>query len=139
MKNLVMMIGLLLIGTATYAQRTADTTPEMRAQRQTKRLSEQLTLDADQEKKIYALELTRAQKMSEMREAQDQSQDARQRMKSANEDYQKNLTELLTADQKTKYSAMQAEMRERRGQGRGEMKRDSTKQESKKRSHGPRK
>ncbi len=133
------MIGLLLLGTATYAQRGGgDATPEMRAQRQTKRLSGQLTLDADQEKKVYALELTRAQKMGEMREAQDKSKDARQRMKSASDDFEKSLSEILTTDQKTKYSTMQAEMREGRGQNRGEMKKDSSKTKEK-RSRGPRK
>lgn len=137
MKNVIMMIGLLLVGTATYAQRGGDATPEMRAQRQTKNLSKQLTLDADQEKKVYALQLTRAQKMQEMREAQDQSGDARQRMKSANDDFQQSLNEILTADQKTKYSTMQTEMRQTRGQRKGEMQKDSS-NTKRKRSRGPR-
>lgn len=138
MKNVLIMIGLLLVGTATFAQRTSDATPELRAQRQTKNLSKQLTLDADQEKKIYALQLTRAQKMQEIHEAGDQSRDARPRIKSINDDFQQSLNEILTADQKTKYSTMQTEMRQTRGQRKGEMQKDSS-DTKRKRSRGPRK
>lgn len=131
-----MMIGLLLLGTVSYAQRgSGDVTPEKRAERQTKMMAEKLDLSADQQKQIYALQLARTQKMQEMREAQDQSRDARQRMKSANDDFEKSMGAILTADQKTKYEAIQAEMREgRRG---GNMKQDSTRTKRKK-SRGPR-
>ncbi len=139
----MMMIGLMLLATATYAQRGGNNaTPEMRAERQTKRLSEQLSLDADQQKKVYALELARVQKMQEMREAREESIDARQRTRSANEDYQKSLGDILNADQKVKLSAMQAEMRENRGRSRGgdrtDMPSDSTQKKRTKRSRGPR-
>lgn len=134
MKN-VMIMGLLLLGTVSYAQRGSnDVTPEKRAERQTKMMAEKLDLSAEQQKQIYALQLVRTQKMQEMRKAQDQSRDARQRMKSANDDFQKSMQEILTADQKTKYEAMQAEMREGR---QGGMKQDSTRTRGK-RSRGPR-
>ena len=139
MKNVVMMMGLILLGTAAFAQRGGgDATPEKRAERQTKMMTEKLDLSADQQKQVYALQLTRTQKMQEMRAAQDQSADARDRMKSANDDFQKSLDGILTADQKTKYEAMQAEMREgRQGGGNGSMKKDSTQTKGKK-SRGPR-
>lgn len=137
MKNVVMMMGLMLLGTAAFAQRGGgDMTPEKRAERQTKMMAEKLDLSADQQKQIYALQLTRTQKMQEMRESQDQSADARARMKSANDDFQKSLDGILTADQKTKYEAMQVEMREGRRGGSG-MKQDSTQTKGKK-SRGPR-
>ena len=135
MKN-VMMMGLMLLGTAAFAQRGGgNATPEKRAEHQTKMMAEKLDLSADQQKQVYALQLTRTQKMQEMREAQDQSRDARQRMKSANDDFKQSMETILTADQKTKYEAMQTEMGEgRRGGG---MKQDSTRTKGKK-SRGPR-
>ncbi len=129
------MMGLLLLGTAGFAQRGADVTPEKRAERQTKMMAEKLDLSADQQKQVYALQLTRTQKMQEMREARDESKDARDRMKSANDDLQKGLDGILTADQKVKYETMQAEMREgRRGSG---PKKDAPQKKGKK-SRGPR-
>lgn len=136
-----MMMGLMLLGTAAFAQRGgSDVTPEKRAERQTKMMTEKLALSADQQKQVYALQLTRTQKMQEMRASQDKSADARDRMKSANDDFQKSMDGILTADQKTKYDTMQAEMREgRRGGGQqgGQMKKDSTEKKGKK-SRGPR-
>ena len=137
----MMMMSLLLLGTVSYAQRGgSDVTPEKRAERQTNMMAEKLDLTADQQKQVYALQLTRTQKMQQMRGAQDQSADARDRMKSANDDFQKGLEGILTADQKVKYESMQAEMREGRrgGGGGGQMKKDSTQTKGKK-SRGPRK
>ncbi len=135
MKN-VMMMGLLLLGTTSYAQRGGGgVTPEKRAERQTKMMAEKLDLSADQQKQIYALQLARTQKMQEMREARDESREARDQMKSANDEFQKNMGTILTPDQKVNYEAMQAEMREgRRG---GDMRKDST-QTKRKKSRGPR-
>ena len=99
-------------------------------------MAERLDLTADQRKQVYALQLTRTQKMQEMREAQDQSADARARMKSANDDFQKGVEGILTTEQKEKYQAMQAEMRDgRRG---APMQQDTTKGKQRKKSRGPR-
>lgn len=134
MKN-VMIMGMMLLGTVAFAQRGGgDVTPEKRAERQTKMMAEKLDLSADQQKQVYALQLTRTQKMQEMREAKDQSADARDRMKSFNDDFEKSLGLILTADQKPKYEAMQAEMRNGR---KGGMEQDSTRTNGKK-SRGPR-
>lgn len=131
-----MIMGMMLLGTAAFAQRGGgDVTPEKRAERQTKMMAERLDLSADQQKQIYALQLTRTQKMQEMRESQDQSADARARMKSANDDFEQSMGAILTADQKTKYEAMQAKMREgRRG---GSTEKDAAPKKGKK-SRGPR-
>ncbi|MFB9296113.1 DUF4890 domain-containing protein [Persicitalea jodogahamensis] len=132
MKN-VMMMGMILLGTAAFAQRGGgDVTPEKRAERQTAMMSEKLGLSADQQKQVYALQLTRTQKMQEMREAQDQSADARARMKSANDDFEKSLGAILNADQKVKYEAMQAEMRQGRRGGSMEKGKDSSEKKGKK-------
>lgn len=135
MKNVMMMIGLLLLSAVGYAQRgSGDSTPEKRAERQTKIMAEKLDLSADQQKQFYTLQLAHTQKMQEMRGAQNQSRDSRQEMKSANNDFQKSIQEVLTDDQKPKYETMQAEMREGRRSG---MKQDSTRTKGKG-SRGPR-
>lgn len=112
------MMGLLVLGTASYAQRGdgngRNSTPEMWAERQTKMMTEKLSLSEDQQKQVYALNLTRDQKMQEIRQAQN-----RQQMKTANEDFQKNLTAILTPEQAKKYNEMKAEVRTKRGQGQG--------------------
>ena len=112
----MIMLGLLVLGTASYAQRGGgnggNATPEVRAERQTKTMTEKLGLSEDQQKKVYTLQLARAQKMQELREAQN-----RDGMKTANEDFQKNLAAILTPEQAKKYEEMEAEMRAQRGQG----------------------
>lgn len=111
-----MMLGLLVLGTTSYAQRGGgnggNATPEVRAERQTTMLTEKLGLSEDQQKKVYTLQLARMQKMQELREAQN-----RDGMKTANEDFQKNMAAILTADQAKKYEEMEAETRANRGQG----------------------
>lgn len=118
MRKLLMMLGLLVLGTASYAQRGdgngRNATPEMRAERQTKMMTEKLSLSEDQQKQVYALNLTRGQKMQEIREAQNRND-----MKTANEDFQKNLSAILTPEQAKKYKEMKAEARTQRGKGEG--------------------
>ncbi len=113
----MIMLGLLVLGTASYAQRGGNggnATPEVRAERQTKTMTEKLGLSEDQQKKVYTLQLTRMNKMQELREAQN-----REGMKSANEDFQKSMAAILTPEQAKKYEEMEAEMRAQRGQGGG--------------------
>lgn len=117
MRKLMIMLGLLVLGTASYAQQRGggNATPEVRAERQTKMMTEKLALSEDQQKKVYTLQLARGQKMEELREAKN-----RDGMKTANEDFEKNLAAILTPDQAKKYEAMQAEARAQRGQGGGQ-------------------
>jgi periplasmic protein CpxP/Spy len=117
MRKLMIMLGLLVLGTASYAQRGGgggNANPEVRAEQQTKMMTEKLGLSEDQQKKVYTLQLARMQKMQELREAQN-----REGMKTANEDFQKNLAVILTPEQTKKYEAMEAEMRSQRGGGGG--------------------
>jgi protein CpxP len=118
MRKLMIMLGLVVLGTASYAQRGSgnggNATPEVRAERQTKMMTEKLALSEDQQKKVYTLQLARGQKMQELRESK-----SRDGMKAANEDFEKNLAAILTPDQVKKYEAMEAEARAQRGQGGG--------------------
>ena len=62
MRKFMMMLGLLVLGTASYAQRGGNATPEVRAERQTKMMTEKLGLSEDQQKQVYTLQLARAKK-----------------------------------------------------------------------------
>lgn len=112
----MIMLGLLVLGTASYAQRGGgnggNATPEVQAERQTKMMTEKLGLSEDQQKKVYTLQLARGQKMQELREAKN-----RDGMKTANEDFEKDLAVILTPDQTKKYEAMQAQAQSGQGGG----------------------
>ncbi|MPR32422.1 DUF4890 domain-containing protein [Salmonirosea aquatica] len=114
MRKLMIMLGLLVLGTASYAQQRGggNATPEVRAERQTKMMTEKLGLSEDQQKQVYTLQLARVNKMQELRESQN-----RDGMRTANEEFQKNLAAILTPDQAKKYEEMEAEMRAQRGGG----------------------
>ena len=96
-----------------FAQRQDGRTPEQRAENQTKTMTENLQLTEDQQKQVYALNLTRAKKMAEMREAQNQD---RSEMRASMEAFNAELAKVLTAEQQEKYKTMLAE---RRGNGGG--------------------
>lgn len=119
MKQLVVVLTLLMLGTVAYAQRNGgggnNASPEVRAEQQTKMMTEQLGLSKEQQKQVYKLNMDRGIKMNELRESQN-----REGMRTVNEDFQKQLMAVLTPEQVKKYEAMEAERRQNGGpQGRG--------------------
>ncbi len=98
---------------AMAQQRGGGGTPEERAKRQTDRLTEQLSLNADQEKQVLALNLERVKKMDEARAAGDNG--GRDAFRASQEEYSKKLAAILTPEQQEKFKKMQAEMRQRGG------------------------
>jgi hypothetical protein len=85
MKKLLVILALFIVGTVSFAQRGGggnNATPEMRAEQQTKMMTEQLGLSDVQQKQIYTLNLDRAQKIQELREAQN-----RDGMRALNDDF----------------------------------------------------
>lgn len=99
---------------SAYAQRdNSKLTAEARAENQTKSLTESLALTAEQQKQVYTLNLTRAQKMDEMRNAQDAD---RSKMRESMEVFNTELQKVLTPEQQEKYKTV---MEERRKNGRG--------------------
>lgn len=95
--------------------------PEEMAKRQSERMTQELGLNADQSTKIQQILLARGQEMQSMR---GQTRDAtnrdqmREQMQANRAKYDAQFKEVLTADQYTKYTAMQAN-RMNRGGGRG--------------------
>ena len=87
-----------------FAQRDmAKMTPEARAENQTRALTKNLNL-------------TRAQKMEEMRNSRDAD---RSKMKDSMEGYNKELSKVLTPEQQEKYKTTMEERRKNGGMGRG--------------------
>jgi len=96
-------------------------TPEEMAARQSQRMTQELSLNADQTTKVKQILLARGQEMQAMRgQARDASNrdQMREQMQANRAKYEAQFKDVLTADQYTKFSAMQAE-RMNRGGGRG--------------------
>jgi protein CpxP len=87
-------------------------TPEEMATRQSERMTQELGLSADQTAKVQQILLTRGQEMQAMRgQARDASNrdQMRQQMQAGRAKYDAQFKEVLTADQYTKYTTMQAD------------------------------
>ncbi|MBF9236699.1 hypothetical protein I2I05_04765 [Hymenobacter sp. BT683] len=98
-------------------------TPEEMAARQSQRMTQELGLTADQTARIQQILLARTQEIQSMR---GQGRDAsnrdqmRTQMEASRTKYEAQFKEVLTADQYTKYTAMQADrMKRGGGPGRG--------------------
>ncbi|SFQ47864.1 hypothetical protein [Hymenobacter arizonensis] len=103
-------------------------TPEEMASRQSQRMAQELSLSADQTTRVQQILLARTQEMQAMR---GQGRDAtnrdqmRTQMEANRTKYDTQFKEVLTADQYTKYTAMQADrMKRGGGPGRGYGQRD---------------
>lgn len=96
-------------------------TPEEMATRQSQRMTQELGLSADQTAKVQQILLARGQEMQAMR---GQARDAgnrdqlREQMQANRAKYEAQFKDVLSADQYTKFTAMQAD-RMNRGGGRG--------------------
>ena len=127
-KLLLPLFALVLSATAASAQTTPQDggrprhTPEEMATRQTEGLTKQLGLSADQSAKVQQIMLDRDKEMMAMRgqmqAGTDRSQ-MRDQMQANRAKYDDQLKQVLTADQFTKYTAMQANRRQRGGGGPG--------------------
>jgi hypothetical protein len=90
--------------------------PEEVAKRQTAQLKEELDLNAEQEKKVYEVNLEGMKKMSEMREKMRGGggmEGMREKMMEQREEQNKKMKEILTGEQWTKYEKYQEERRSR--------------------------
>lgn len=116
MKKTLLAILLAFASFTTYAQRGGNMTAEQRAENQTKTLTENLKLSEDQQKQVYNLSLARAQKMQEMREAQNID---REQMRASMETFNTEVAKILTVEQQEKYKTMLEDRRNNRGGGGG--------------------
>lgn len=113
-KGLIALI-LTLTSFATFAQRQgSETTPEQRAENQTKTMTERLDLSDEQQKQVYALNLARVQKMQEMRDSQTQD---RSQMRASMETFNTEIAKILTVEQQEKYKTMLEDRRNNGGRG----------------------
>jgi protein CpxP len=93
-------------------------TPEEMAKRQTERMTQELGLNADQAAKVQQIQTARAQEMQAMRGQGGGDRDKmREQMQASRTKYDAQFKEVLTADQYTKYTSMEAN-RMNRGGGR---------------------
>lgn len=106
----------LLISVVSVAQ-PGDFDPEQFAKRQTDQLKEELDLNADQEKKVYEVNLESLKKMSELREKMRGGargvEGMRDKMMEIREEQNNKMKEILTDEQWTKYEKYLEERRSR--------------------------
>lgn len=118
-KAIVAVIFLMTISVGAFAQgrggQRERISPEKRAEMQTKRMTDELGLTEDQQKKVLALNVDRNKKAEEIGR-----EDAEKR-KEVRETYTKELNGVLTPEQQEKLKAVQKEGRGPReaGQTRG--------------------
>lgn len=119
MKNLILVM-MMLLPLCAMAQPKTPPTAEEQAKRQTERLKKELTLTADQETKVKEVYLASATKMSEARKSGEASRETMMaKRKEMQKEEETKLKAILTADQFTKYQALQKKMEEERAQRRG--------------------
>jgi protein CpxP len=92
-------------------------TTTQKAQKVTQDMTTQLSLTADQQTKIAALNLSKAQQDSTIRaKYQGNMQSAQTELKTAKSQYNTNLKSILTADQATKWEAIKQQRQQGQGQ-----------------------
>lgn len=116
MSKTLLAILMAFVSFTAFGQRGSNMTAEQRAENQTKTLTENLKLSDDQQKQVYNLSLTRAQKMQEMRDAQKMD---REQMRASMETFNTELAKILTVEQQEKYKTMLEDRRNNRGGGGG--------------------
>jgi len=113
MKKLLIICG-LLFSAVTFANAQGGNrnmgTPEERAAKMTAKLTEKLTLTADQQTKVKAIFVDQNTKMSKVREEAGEDRKAmREKMMASMKDSNDQINGLLTEDQKKAFTAYQEE------------------------------
>jgi hypothetical protein len=123
MKKIELLVLMMVLGiTMSVAQNRGGQRmdPEERAKQTTKELKEALDLNADQEKKVYELNLKAGKEMADAwQEANGDREAMREKMGKSRENTNKELKKILTAEQYKKYEAYQEERRNQRQRGGG--------------------
>jgi hypothetical protein len=112
---------LMVVGSMAWAQNSAtpqnqqvSKTPAERAAVHSKKLTEELGLNPDQQKNIYNFCLQRAQQEDADRtKFQNDKEGLKTARKQNEQNFETNLATVLNADQKTKYEQMKQEKREK--------------------------
>ena len=94
--------------------------PEEMAKRQTERMTQELGLNPDQVSRVQQIQMARVQEMQAMRGQGGGDRDKmREQMQASRTKYDAQYKAVLTSDQYTKYTAMQADRMNRGGGGPG--------------------
>ena len=94
--------------------------PDEMAKRQAERMTQELGLNADQTTKVQQILLARGQEMQAMRGQGGGNRDQmREQMQANRTKYDAQFKEVFTADQYTKYTAMESSRMNRGGKGKG--------------------
>lgn len=118
MKRLFLTLAIAAIGfTGSFAQDTPKEklSPAQKAEKSTAKLQKELSLSADQKKKIYVIELDKANKGEEWHK---KNKEAKKAQKSQHEALKKSTEEqinkVLTPEQQKKLSAIHAEKKDKK-------------------------
>lgn len=128
MKKIIIMAFAILVSVAgAFAQEAAvgkvKKSAEERAEKFTKRMTKELTLDAAQQDRVKILNLERFKQIEEVKgNMATNKKEAAAKLKEVNEAYLNNLKGVLTAEQLTKFEALKEEMKEKAFQRRQERK-----------------
>lgn len=98
-------------------QRYQATDPATRAKRQTDRITQSLSLDEATSKKLYDINLARAQKAEEVMKGSDPSNTKAKAIREYNAEYKTKLQGILTPEQMAKVEEMQSQQQGRRRDG----------------------
>jgi Spy/CpxP family protein refolding chaperone len=114
----VCSLWVLMLSSTVFAQQPGGggMSAEDRARRQTDMMKDELKLNQDQEKKVYAINLKYSDKMKDVRQIADTSA-RRKSFESLNKQKDEELKKVLTADQFKSYQKLVADMRAKRQQG----------------------
>lgn len=114
MKKLFLTLAIAVMGlTASYAQTAAHkdkATPAQKAEKSTEKLQKELSLTADQKKKVYAVELDKFQKAETLHKSSHEAKAAhKEKQKAIKKETEAKLDNILNAEQKKKLNAIHAE------------------------------
>lgn len=135
MKNMmrsVLLSGALLVAALSTAQdgpRGKERTPEQRAAQRTEWMTKELSLTAEQSKKIEAIHLQHISKKQSIHSMEDKEQQ-KNAMREVRRSQQAAIQEVLTPEQQARFAELKAERKAQRqkpqGEGSGVGKKDGT-------------
>jgi protein CpxP len=114
MKKALITLAIAVMGiTVGYGQTSAQkdkATPVQKAEKSTEKLQKELSLTADQKKKVYAIELDRYNKTANLHKSGRESKSVlKDQQKAIKKDTEAKLDQVLNAEQKKKLDVIQAE------------------------------
>ena len=116
MKMRVVLLGLMIISSVTFAQRRPD--PQAMAARQTEKMKTELALDNTQYASVKSINEDFANRQAALRDSTTLSrEEKREQMRALGTEKNEALKKVLTADQNTKWDDYRAKQMEHRKRG----------------------